>query len=133
MSNCTWCNGPDGQKWSQEIDGKKFVSSQLFCSLKCKTEYEDQYGITWKKSGCFIATAVYGDYNHQIVKDLRLYRNQHLYTSNLGRKFVDLYYDISPNLADKVHANKIASFLVRNFFIKPLHFTLKSLGYINRN
>ena len=83
MSNCTWCNGPDGQKWTYKEpatffkSGKKFVSQELFCSLKCKTEYEEQHLITWKKSGCFIATAVYGNYDHPVVKDLRAYRNQY--------------------------------------------------------
>lgn len=128
MANCTWCSGPGGVKWSTEIDGKKFVSKQLFCSLRCKSEYDDEYSITWQKSGCFVATAVYGDYDHPIVKDLRVFRNNHLFTSKLGRKFVNVYYAHGPKLAEKIQSQKTITFITRNAFIFPLHFCLNALG-----
>ena len=132
MSNCTWCNGPDGSKWNVEIDGKKFKSQQLFCSLKCKSEYDNEYGINWEKSGCFIATAVYGDYDHPIVQDLRFFRNQSLYTTTIGRKFVHYYYKYSPKYADRIQAQPVLKTVIRILFIKPLHFTLKHAGFIKK-
>ena len=132
MSNCTWCNGPDGSKWNAESDGKKYVSKELFCSLKCKTEYDNQYGVTWEKSGCFIATAVYGDYNHPIVQDLRVFRNESLYTTSLGRKFVSFYYKYSPNIAAKLEKTKTGKFFARNLIVLPLHSGLKFIGYFRR-
>jgi hypothetical protein len=132
MSNCTWCNGPNGGKWNVEKDGKKFKSKELFCSLKCKSEYDNEYGVTWEKSGCFVATAVYGDYDHPIVQDLRVFRNQSLYTNSMGRKFVNFYYKNSPKYADRIQASPVLKTLVRVLFIIPLHFTLKHTGFVKK-
>lgn len=51
-----------------------------------------------KSEGCYIATMVYGDYDHPQVLHLRKYRDERLLKSRLGRGFVKLYYFISPKL-----------------------------------
>ena len=60
----------------------------------------------YKKNGgqesggfCFVATAAYGSYDHPAVKLLRKFRDRILMKTAMGRKFVMLYYDISPPLA----------------------------------
>lgn len=53
---------------------------------------------TKKSEGCYIATMVYGDYDHPQVMKLRKYRDQVLLKSALGRLFVRFYYWISPKL-----------------------------------
>jgi hypothetical protein len=62
MSNrlCDWCNQNPGSTWTREIEGKKYESQEKFCSLKCKSQYEDRYSISWKKktSGGIIAVIV---------------------------------------------------------------------------
>lgn len=50
-------------------------------------------------SGCFIATAVYGDYDYPKVKVLRRFRDEKLLPSKLGRVFVACYYKLSPPIA----------------------------------
>ena len=52
------------------------------------------------KHGCFIATAVYGDYDCFQVMQLRSFRDIHLETNFIGRVFVRAYYKISPPIAD---------------------------------
>ena len=52
------------------------------------------------KSGpCFVATAVYGDFNDPQVCKLRRYRDETLAASWLGLRFIELYYRFGPYLA----------------------------------
>ena len=53
-----------------------------------------------KRGFCFIATAVYGDYDHHQVQVLRQYRDEHLLTKTFGRACVSAYYVCSPPIAD---------------------------------
>lgn len=49
-----------------------------------------------KKSGCYVATCVYGSYDCPEVWVLRRFRDNKLEQSILGRLFISIYYSISP-------------------------------------
>lgn len=66
-----------------------------------------------KKSGCFIATAVYGNYNAPQVIMLSEYRDQVLLKTFAGRLFVRFYYSISPTIATWLRKTKRLSALIR--------------------
>ena len=51
-----------------------------------------------KKSGCYIATCVYGSYDCPQVWTLRRYRDNILAQTWYGRAFIRLYYSVSPKL-----------------------------------
>ena len=51
-----------------------------------------------KKSGCYIATCVYGSYDCPQVWTLRRFRDYSLASTKLGRLFITIYYAISPTL-----------------------------------
>lgn len=51
-----------------------------------------------KKSGCYVATAVYGSYDCPEVWTLRRFRDYSLASTLFGRLFIMLYYAISPTL-----------------------------------
>ena len=51
-----------------------------------------------KKSGCYVATAVYGSYNCPEVWTLRRFRDNTLDATWYGRAFIKTYYAISPTL-----------------------------------
>lgn len=55
-----------------------------------------------KKSGCFIATTVYGSYYSPEVIVLRKFRNTYLLTNTLGKIFVQVYYLSSPIIAQYI-------------------------------
>lgn len=50
------------------------------------------------KSGCYIATCVYGSYDCPEVWTLRRYRDKKLANTYFGRMFIRIYYAISPKL-----------------------------------
>lgn len=62
---------------------------------------------------CFIATAVYGDSECQEVKRLRAFRDQHLATHGPGQLFIQLYYRISPPIANWLAARPRYAAIVR--------------------
>jgi hypothetical protein len=75
-------------------------------------------GGRYAKEGCFIATAIYGDYDAPEVRDLRAYRDRTLLKSFLGRLFVRMYYLFSPMLAEAVGKSEGTKIFLRRFFAK---------------
>jgi hypothetical protein len=63
--------------------------------------------------GCFIATAAFGTPMAPEVRYLRAFRDQHLLTNKLGRKFVETYYRLSPPMADWLREHESARAVVR--------------------
>ncbi len=66
-----------------------------------------------QKEGCYIATAVYGDYDAPEVLVLRKFRDGVLKKSVPGRLFIKLYYAISPKLAHKLKNHPIINGKIR--------------------
>jgi hypothetical protein len=69
--------------------------------------------------GCFIATAVYRDYDHPNVRRLREFRDRYLLANSFGRIFVDMYYRWSPTVAEFVANHSSMKALVR-FTLMPI-------------
>jgi hypothetical protein len=67
------------------------------------------------RTGCFIATAVYKDYNHPQVKILRIFRDNYLLTNSIGKIFVKYYYKYSPFYADFIKDKSFFSIPIRKF------------------
>lgn len=66
--------------------------------------------------GCFIATAVFGNYDSEPVIKLRLWRDTHLMPSKLGRILVFFYYRIGPYLSKIVDRNPRLKTVLKTFF-----------------
>lgn len=65
------------------------------------------------KSGCFIATACYGNYNAKEVLVLREYRDNVLLNSLVGKNFVKFYYFISPPIAKIIAKSSFLKSIIR--------------------
>lgn len=73
------------------------------------------------KSGCYIATMAYGDYDHPKVLILRQFRDNVLEKNRLGKWFIKSYYHCSPIFVEKLENKKIINKIIRealNQFIK---------------
>jgi len=62
---------------------------------------------------CFIATAAYGTPMAEEIDILRQFRDQYLLTNAIGTAFVDLYYNMSPPLANWIAHHPLFAFLTR--------------------
>ena len=66
------------------------------------------------KGGCYIATLVYGDYDHPKVKVLRHFRDNVLLKNNFGKKFVKFYYKYSPGWVQHLKSKKRINRCIRS-------------------
>jgi hypothetical protein len=111
---------PDGtQKWSFTTgyyvesspaigaDGTIYVGSNDN-NLYAFTEEEEEEP---SDEGCFIATAAYGTPMAEEIEILREFRDEYLLTNRLGQALVDLYYRVSP---------PIAEFITEHASLKPI-------------
>lgn len=78
------------------------------------------------KSGCFVATACYGDYNAIEVLVLRQYRDDKLLKTFLGRGFINFYYLVSPYFALLISKSDTLKYFIKHYFLNPIVSKLKS-------
>ena len=71
--------------------------------------------------GCFVATATFGDYDHPVVLDLRLFRDDTLSKSLFGKVFIKLYYMFGPYPAAVIAKSEILRKISLKYLIEPLH------------
>ena len=75
---------------------------------------------TQKKSGCFVATAIYGSYDDENVVLLRRYRDNVLLINPFGRALVRLYYWVFPPIANLLKKVPLLLNLFRRVIIQPI-------------
>jgi hypothetical protein len=81
-------------------------------------------------SGCFIATAAYGCPTAEQIDILRGFRDGVLLGSAAGSQFVDLYYRLSPPVADFMSGDSLLRTLVRELLIDPVVWLVGATGDI---
>ena len=94
---------PDTRKWLEE---NRAPVSQVRSKLSVGTG-------TGSGGGCYIATMVYGSYNHPQVLVLRDFRDRILMQSWVGQNFVHLYYRYSPALVKKFENKATVNHCIR--------------------
>jgi hypothetical protein len=75
----------------------------------------------WPVTGfCFIATAAYGTETASQLNILRDFRDQVLLKNALGSRFVEVYYKVSPPVADFIAKNDFLRAIVREVLVDPV-------------
>jgi polyhydroxybutyrate depolymerase len=70
--------------------------------------------------GCFIATAAYGTPTAKQLDVLRAFRDDVLLKSTVGSRLVDLYYKVSPPIANFISEHNVVRTLVRELLVDPI-------------
>ncbi len=73
-----------------------------------------------KDKGCFIATAVMGDYDHPAVLILRQFRDKKLELTWFGRLFILAYYRFSPPVARIIETSRIMRLIGYRTIVWPV-------------
>jgi tetratricopeptide (TPR) repeat protein len=79
-------------------------------------------------SGCFIATATMGSYDHPVVLELRALRDKWILKKVWGEQFVAAYYKISPKYAAMIERRTILKRLSFCFIVLPLYCVSKLIS-----
>ncbi len=83
-------------------------------------EIETLKGPQSNSNQCFIATACYEDCNSPEVIVLRKYRDEILSNTESGRKFIYIYYIISPKVAGIIRKSKFLRNMIKHFILNPI-------------
>jgi hypothetical protein len=98
--------------WTGDVDTVADVKDAITTNPVADTEdatttstIEDDDGITVDfeavpSGACFIATAAYGTPMAEEIQILRKFRDEYLLTNQVGQSLVDVYYTVSPPMAD---------------------------------
>jgi hypothetical protein len=78
--------------------------------------------------GCFIATAAYGTPAAEQIDVLREFRDAVLLNNSLGSLFVEMYYRLSPPVADFIAGNEVARTVVRDLLVDPIVWLVEATG-----
>jgi polyhydroxybutyrate depolymerase len=70
--------------------------------------------------GCFIATAAYGTPTAKQLDVLRAFRDDVLLRSSVGSRLVNLYYRVSPPIANFISQHNVVRTLVRELLVDPI-------------
>jgi hypothetical protein len=141
---CEWCGSKipqittPSQKLKDELDLQILElcrNGQMLAAVKLKKDNSDlglaeskgyvdhlilKNGLKKPKSGCFIATACYGDYEKPEVKEFRKFRDNVLLKHYFGRIFISAYYFISPTFAGLIRKSDYAKTIIRKLFLTPI-------------
>jgi len=82
---------------------------------------------------CFIATAAYGTPLAEEVGVLRQFRDEVLLHSGLGSQLVNVYYEVSPPLADFISEHQPLRTLVRELLVEPVTWVVEATEAIWRD
>lgn len=89
------------EQYEKDLEDAKLIDEKCAAEVNRRAEEkkaEEEQNQTVKKSGCYVATCVYGSYDCPQVWTLRRFRDNQLAKTWYGRAFIHTYYAVSPTL-----------------------------------
>lgn len=122
------CSTNDGVRLATRLTGADFAhygpryDFTLVSIVRLNTHDERQKARQGeqKQSGCFVATAAFGEYDSNVAV-LQNYRDRVLSRSSVGRCLVHVYYRVSPGMARFIQASASRRSITR-IALKPFVF-----------
>jgi len=108
------------------LPGTVYYIRAYALTTKGEVYYGNQVSVR-TADACFIATASFGTFLHPSVKVLRNFRDAFLVNHGLGKRLVDLYYTLSPPLADVIAGNPVLRGTVRMLLLPCVGFSWLAL------
>ena len=108
------------------LPGTVYYIRAYALTTKGEVYYGNQVSVR-TADACFIATASFGTFLHPSVNVLRDFRDAFLVNHGLGKRLVDLYYTLSPPLADVIAANPVLRGTVRMLLLPCVGFSWLAL------
>lgn len=108
---------------SKEVEKREFIfktstenhmHAKYVCPECGKYFYHD---MERQRQGCFIATAAYGTPFASDINVLRNFRDSYLANREWGKKFISLYYTISPPIARVIEKSETLRKIVRKCLV----------------
>ena len=81
--------------------------------------------ITNSNSKCFIATVCYENPNHSDLITLRKFRDEVLFKSNSGQKFILSYYKYGPIISSFTEKYKLLKLIILKLILRPIVLIIK--------
>lgn len=121
-----------------ELKDKGLLKFQFMCRSFYADLFDDSSYNDWinsiippgsekKGSGCFIATAAMGDYDHPTVVELRFFRDNWLLKRKWGINFTKWYYYQGPKVARLIEKSFLLRKLTFILIVKPLQIITRKL------
>tara|TARA_R100000789_G_C3012601_1_gene151711 strand:+ start:787 stop:1401 length:615 start_codon:yes stop_codon:yes gene_type:complete len=115
--------------WSFMNNRRVYVSHEGYAIMQKEDEEEyekimghpkPQKSATSGKSGCYIATACYGNEFAPEVLHLKFFRDNTLAKNYFGRLFIKTYYFLSPPFAEKLKDKERLNTFIRNQILNKI-------------
>lgn len=114
-----WRKVLEAEDLDEEVVGEEAVQLRAETKKKARNNLAVSGPETSSKSGCFLATCVYGGYENKEVQILERYRDDVLSKTQIGAVLVRLYYQVSPWLVKRVERHDLFKRIVRAVVIAP--------------
>lgn len=108
------------------LPGTVYYIRAYALTTKGEVYYGNQVSVR-TADACFIATASFGTFLHPSVNVLRDFRDAFLVNHGFGKQLVDLYYTLSPPLADVIAGNPVLRCTVRMLLLPCVGFSWLAL------